>query len=50
MFYNLNIVQEYKYYFKRGNDRKAIQILNKGLELIPNNFELERRLKIIKGY
>lgn len=36
------------YYFKKGDNVKTKQILNKGLELAPDNFELKQRLTMLK--
>ncbi len=36
------------YYFKRGNSRKARELINKGLELAPDNYELLLRKKAIR--
>jgi tetratricopeptide (TPR) repeat protein len=36
------------HYFRAGNDAKAKALLNKGLELAPNDYEMQRRLQILK--
>lgn len=36
------------YYFKKGNNARTKQILNEGLKLAPNNFELTQRLKLVR--
>lgn len=36
------------YYFRKGDNVKTRQTLNKGLELAPNNFELKQRLVMLK--
>ena len=36
------------FYFKKGNNAKARQVLKKGLEYSPNNYELEMKLKQIR--
>lgn len=36
------------HYFRLGNEAKAKNILMKGLELAPNDYELSRRLQILK--
>jgi len=37
------------YYFKKGYYTKAREILNKGLEYVPNNIELKRRLQVVEN-
>ncbi|QHT70613.1 hypothetical protein GXP67_30150 [Rhodocytophaga rosea] len=36
------------YYFRAGNEAKAKAILTKGLELAPHDYEMQRRLQILK--
>jgi len=37
------------YYFKKGQYSKARELLNKGLEYVPNNFELKDRLRVLNN-
>jgi tetratricopeptide (TPR) repeat protein len=36
------------HYFRAGNDAKAKALLTKGLELAPNDYEMQRRLQVLK--
>jgi tetratricopeptide (TPR) repeat protein len=36
------------HYFRAGNDTKAKALLRKGLEMAPNDYEMQRRLQILK--
>jgi Tfp pilus assembly protein PilF len=36
------------HYFRAGNEAKAKAILMKGLELAPNDYDMQRRLQILK--
>ncbi len=37
------------YYFKKGQKAKAKQLLEKGLEIVPNDFQLKMRKQMING-
>ncbi len=37
------------YYFKKGQKAKAKQILEKGLEIVPDNYQLKARKQMING-
>ncbi|MDO1451031.1 hypothetical protein Q0590_32455 [Rhodocytophaga aerolata] len=36
------------HYFRAGNDAKAKALLTKGLEMAPNDYEMQRRLQLLK--
>jgi Tfp pilus assembly protein PilF len=36
------------HYFRAGNDAKAKALLTKGLELAPNDYEMQRRMQVLK--
>ena len=37
------------YYFKKGQKVKAKQLLEKGLQIVPNDFQLKMRKQMING-
>ena len=37
------------YYFKKGQKAKAKQLLDKGLQIVPNDFQLKMRKQMING-
>ena len=37
------------YYFKKGQREKAKQLLDKGLKIVPDNYQLKTRKQMING-